>query len=296
VTRSIAQKAVWFIETNLRENIDLEAIAAAAGASRYHLCRAFTACFGTPPMQYVRRRRMTEAVALLRDERQTIIDVAMCCGYESQASFSRSFQAILGVTPGRVRNGSAPIENRLQEPFVVQTSTSRTPEPVRFVVGHGFTVAGLRRRYTMETNGAIPGQWAEFVPRVDEILGRVDGRSYGVCFAPADDDSFAYMSSVQVDRDAVLPKDFARLTIDPVTYAVFEHRGSAATLRDTVTAIWDRGLSSHGLRPASAPDFELYPADYDPLDEHGIVEIWVPIDRELSENDQLRRLDPRSGT
>lgn len=58
MTRSIAQAALWFIETNLRGDLRLDAIASAAGVVTYHACRAFSACFGILPMQYMRRRRM----------------------------------------------------------------------------------------------------------------------------------------------------------------------------------------------------------------------------------------------
>ena len=203
VTESLAQTALWYIETNLRKELDLDEIAAAAGVSRYHMCRAFSACFGIPPIQYSRRRRMTEAAALLGSGRHAIIDVAMCCGYESQASFSRSFEAVLGLTPGRVRAGSAPIATRLQEALVMNTATSDTPKPLRFTTRGAFRVAGLVKRYTIETNGAIPGQWAEFVPRLEEIVGRVDEQNYGICFAPDEDGTFAYMAAVEIDRDAM---------------------------------------------------------------------------------------------
>lgn len=296
MTRSIAQAALWFIETNLRGDLRLDEIASATRVTTYHVCRAFSASFGIPPMQYVRRRRMSEAAVLLRSGRHSVIEVALCCGYESQASFTRSFEAVLGVTPGRVRNGSAYLQNRLQEPLVMNTAKSDTPVPLRFETRGAFRVAGRATRYTVETNGAIPGQWAEFVPYLGEIVGRVDERSYGVCFAPDGDGTFAYMAGVEIDREAMFPSDFESLRIEAATYAVFEHRGSAARLRDTVMAIWDRGLSANGLAPASAPDFELYPAEYDPLDESGVVEIWVPVDPAACANDDLRRLFSRPGT
>ena len=112
VTESLAQTALWYIETNLRKELDLDEIAAAAGVSRYqHVAVHSRRVSGSRQIQYSRRRRMTEAAALLGSGRHAIIDVAMCCGYESQASFSRSFEAVLGLTPGRVRAGSAPHRN-----------------------------------------------------------------------------------------------------------------------------------------------------------------------------------------
>lgn len=124
----------------------------------------------------------------------------------------------------------------------------------------------------------------------------MDERSHGVCFAPDGDGTFAYMAGVEIDRQAMLPSDFKSLWIEAAIYAVFEHRGSAATLRYTVMAIWDRGLSSNDLVSALTPDSELYPAGYDPLDDAPAVEIWVPVDPKASGNDDLRRLGSRSST
>jgi AraC family transcriptional regulator len=42
------QKALWFVESHLREPIALEAVATQSGVSSYHLTRAFDAVTGTP--------------------------------------------------------------------------------------------------------------------------------------------------------------------------------------------------------------------------------------------------------
>jgi len=45
-------------DRNYSEPLDLTALAAAAGVSKYHFLRCFAAEYGETPMQYVTRRRI----------------------------------------------------------------------------------------------------------------------------------------------------------------------------------------------------------------------------------------------
>lgn len=56
-----------------------------------------------PPMEFVATWRMQMASAMLADERANMLDVALKCGYESEAAFRRAFKRIVGVPPGKVR-------------------------------------------------------------------------------------------------------------------------------------------------------------------------------------------------
>ena len=105
------------------------------------------------------------------------------------------------------------------------------------------------------------------------------------------------MAAVEIDRDAMFSPDFESLRIEAATYAVFEHRGSAATLRDTVMAVWDRGLVR---RTDSCPRPRRISNSTLPImirwTRWGAVEIWVPLDPHTSANDDVRRLFLRPDT
>jgi len=60
VTAPVA-KAIRFIEPDSSDDIGLDAIAQAAGLSRFHLTRAFGQVTGYPPMRYLTARRLTAA-------------------------------------------------------------------------------------------------------------------------------------------------------------------------------------------------------------------------------------------
>src|SRR6478609_6981174 len=63
-----------------------------------HFCRAFQQSTVMAP-----HRRVETAVALLRDRRLSLSEVALASGFANQARFTRVFSRVVGVTPGAWR-------------------------------------------------------------------------------------------------------------------------------------------------------------------------------------------------
>ena len=101
------QKAIDFVEVHLRDELTLDDVAKAAGLSRYHLHRVFSAAFGDSLKGYIRKRRLTEAAHLLRTTDQRIIEVALQAGFGSQEAFTRAFSKHFDATPGTLPPRSA---------------------------------------------------------------------------------------------------------------------------------------------------------------------------------------------
>ncbi|MEV0356721.1 AraC family transcriptional regulator [Nocardia sp. NPDC050697] len=81
------------------EPLDLTALAAAAGVSKFHFLRAFAAVYGRTPAAYLTERRIERAQDLLRATNLTVTEVCMLVGYSSLGSFSSRFRALVGVSP-----------------------------------------------------------------------------------------------------------------------------------------------------------------------------------------------------
>jgi AraC-like DNA-binding protein len=81
------------------EPLDLEALAAAAGVSKYHFLRSFAATYGKTPAVYLAERRIERAQDLLRATNLTVTEVCYLVGYSSLGSFSSKFRQLVGVTP-----------------------------------------------------------------------------------------------------------------------------------------------------------------------------------------------------
>jgi AraC-like DNA-binding protein len=92
------------------ESLDLGALAAAAGVSKYHFLRCFAAVYGETPMQHVTRRRIERAQDLLRSTNLTVTEVCNLVGYTSLGSFSARFRDLVGTSPSAYQRsyGRAP--------------------------------------------------------------------------------------------------------------------------------------------------------------------------------------------
>lgn len=75
--------------------------------NRTYLSRIFNEGLGESFSDYVRDRRMAEAMRLLTDEPDTpIADIAEHCGFASHSSFHRAFVRFTGMKPGDYRAGN----------------------------------------------------------------------------------------------------------------------------------------------------------------------------------------------
>ena len=78
-------------------------LAARAAMSRSAFAARFREVVGQPVMEYLTDTRMQMAADLLRRGEHTVADVATRVGYESDASFSRTFKRHTGVSPRQRR-------------------------------------------------------------------------------------------------------------------------------------------------------------------------------------------------
>jgi AraC family transcriptional regulator len=272
-----AQKALWFIESHLADQLTLDEIAGVAGISRFHLVRAFAAATGLSVMRYVRARRLSEAARALAGGAPDILTLALEADYGSHEAFTRAFRDHFGVTPEIVRSSTRLDKLNLQEAIVMDSTVIDNLQAPRFQTGNAFLVAGVGERYTCDTSVAIPGQWQRFHQSVESIPGRIGKVAYGVCCNGDDAGNFDYIAGVEVSDFSDLPREFSRVRIPEQKYAVFTHRDHISTIRRTVNTIWNHWLPASGLKAADAPNFERYDENFDPLTGNGGLEIWVPV-------------------
>lgn len=99
-------RAIDYIEANLAKEMTLKDIASAAFFSPYHFHRIFKGLMGEPVHQFVQRVRLERAARfLISDRRTSVTRIAMECGYQNPAAFSRAFRAVFGCSPSQWRRG-----------------------------------------------------------------------------------------------------------------------------------------------------------------------------------------------
>ncbi|MBI4404081.1 MAG: helix-turn-helix transcriptional regulator [Deltaproteobacteria bacterium] len=92
-------RAVRFIEGNLFTELNSKSIAWASHSSVPSLFRKFERDIGMTPRQYIIKRRMEEALRLLKTGEYNVGDVALLVGYQDSAAFSKAFKKLFGVPP-----------------------------------------------------------------------------------------------------------------------------------------------------------------------------------------------------
>lgn len=98
-----SKQLIEFIEDHLPREISLPDLAALTGYSPDHFSRLFKRAFGVTPYQYILARRVERAKSLLRDPNYSILEVALACGFCTQAHLNTVFKARTGMTPGAYR-------------------------------------------------------------------------------------------------------------------------------------------------------------------------------------------------
>lgn len=97
-----------FAAGHLDGDISLAALAAKAGLSPFHLHRVFAATAGETPKQFTLRLRLERAAALLLTRDDSVLDIAMACGFGSHEAFCRAFRKRFGMPPRAYRKRGFP--------------------------------------------------------------------------------------------------------------------------------------------------------------------------------------------
>ena len=97
------QPVLAFAATHFDEDVSLTALAARAGLSTFHLHRVFSATVGETPKQFTLRLRLDRAALLLLVGKDSVLNVALSCGFQSHEAFCRAFRRRFGINPRAYR-------------------------------------------------------------------------------------------------------------------------------------------------------------------------------------------------
>ncbi|GGD48452.1 AraC family transcriptional regulator [Paenibacillus nasutitermitis] len=97
------RRAKDFMREHYARSLSLEEIAANCSISRSYLCRLFQQKEGITPLEFLRRRRVEAAVALLRSTNSSVQEIGRICGFDSPSYFGKVFREYLGLSPREYR-------------------------------------------------------------------------------------------------------------------------------------------------------------------------------------------------
>jgi AraC-like DNA-binding protein len=97
------RRSVELMHTQLDQDLNLKALAAASYLSPFHFARVFKKLTGSSPHNYLAGIRATRAQLLLADTDLSVTEIGTRVGYLSGSHFTKAFRIATGATPREFR-------------------------------------------------------------------------------------------------------------------------------------------------------------------------------------------------
>ena len=255
---SVIEKAIDYIEENIKTDISVRQIAFMVGYSEYHFLRIFRQLVGLTPANYIRKRRISQIVDRMEREcgSRPISDIAFEYGFNSRENFTRAFKAEHHILPTEyLRCGNslklyarfefAPVHCELDfdivelDPFRIVAYTSDEEDPTNF--WNKYNIQGLSKH----------------------LSGGREVVDYGVCRWNAASSRLDYWIGVSEHDVAGDVSGTVTLSITGGLYAVFKtpmatHINFVRTIRKTWDDIYSRWLPQSCYEYRHDYEFECY--------------------------------------
>ena len=271
--------ALKYIEQNISEPTDLEAIAARVTLSKFYFERLFRDEVGESFYAYVKRIRMHNAASRLKHTKQSISEVAAAYGYGSNAAFTRAFRSFWGVAPTAYRADSSSWD---AEAFYRKRNAGVSLDvapniQVREIAGY----ACMFRRY-YGPYARMQDIWWDFLCRLPEALrgddagARFLGRVYDdPRVTPPDEIRYDCCYVFADDRDPRLQLDAVRnnlVTTDAGLYAIIDNTQNPRPRPEIYAYMLDKWMPTTTYNYSDAPGLELFAGN--PVQANST---WAPI-------------------
>lgn len=106
IEKSMINKAISYILSNLEEDISVDDVATSCGVSKYHLNRVFRTETGEALYEFIKRNRIERSAWRLKvEKKKSITEIGSDYGY-SPSNFSTEFKKSLHISPTAFRRES----------------------------------------------------------------------------------------------------------------------------------------------------------------------------------------------
>ena len=103
-SRDLIYQTVSYISANFKKKFSLEEMAKDLGVSKYVLSRLFSQIFHRNFNQYLNDARLNYACYRLENTRDSITNICLDSGFESQRTFNRTFKERYKISPSDYRS------------------------------------------------------------------------------------------------------------------------------------------------------------------------------------------------
>ncbi len=245
-------RTLTWVDDHLGDALDLDALAAIAGFSRFHFHRVFKRVAGVSPQEYVKRRRLEMAFHFLsNDSTLGVNEVSELLGFSSPSNFARSFRGLYSVAPRNLRQPSTyPFRAGSGEegarPFAFLD-----PSRVRLDTVEPFRVLFERRKGRPTDPAVVEPVFAALRAEADRLgwsmpgaRSVVIGKSIPGLVAPQDS---VFDFGVELPSSAVVLDPDLVQVVAGGAYARYEYRGDPSSVADCWGELYSVWLRRSGL-------------------------------------------------
>ena len=268
-----------YLEQQLTGEVDMKKFQQLSGYSYPLFSRIFSIMADMTLAEYLRNRRLSEAVTDLRESSEKVIDIALKYGYDSADAFSAAFKKFHGATPSEVRNGKPyRIFPRLQLSLKI---TGGKNMDIKIQKKPAFTVAGVLLEAI--DNSQCPSAWDQLYANhsFESLESMGSGQSFGLCSDVKEGEIINYMAAYDVtDKAKAEALGLSIKEIPAAEYAIVPVKGAVPT---SIHHAWKYVLEvffpETGYRHSGSPDFEVY-TEGDMSSPDYQMELWIPVIRD----------------
>lgn len=284
------QQGIDFIEHHLDGEIELSAVANAAGLSQWYFQRIFKALTNETVKTYIRSRRLANALDQLLNTDKKIIDIALLAGYESQESFTRAFKATFHMNPNEYRkvghNHLFFKKIHIDHDYLRHINQNISLQP-EIYLQESIRLVGFKSYFysvDSEKNNIaeklIP-LWDDFLVSSDKIIDAIPGIYYGMIQPESQySERLVYHAAMAIKPQTPVnaySQDFDIVELPAREYAKFTHTGPIADMNNTVNYIYSNWLLNSDYQHTQGPDLEIYDSNYHPTSADSLMYYAIPI-------------------
>jgi AraC family transcriptional regulator len=115
LNEDVLKRLEEFVIEHLDEPLGVAALAKLTNRSQFHFSRAFTRSIGVSPYRYVVHLRVQRAVALVREGKFGLAEIAARTGFADQSHLTRWVRRVHGVSPNQILLDREPNGRNLQD-------------------------------------------------------------------------------------------------------------------------------------------------------------------------------------
>lgn len=268
------QKAIDYIEDNLKNNINFEMVAKEVGMSAFYFHRIFSAVIGVSPTTYIRNRRLTVAAQEISKNNENILDIALKYGFESHEAFSRAFKNFHGVVPKMAKTDGNEFKNFSRANLEFEVNTNNILN-YRIKSRDTIKVLAFFRKFNIENKDEIPKYWKELKESrtLEKISNNYKKDLLGICIGTQSDFEYKYGIGIEQTEDVETNIEMETIEIPKSAWVVFKCKGQdEKDINELWIRIYKEFFITSSYKQCMDIDFELYD------DEN--TEIWIPISKE----------------